>query len=288
METVNQEVEKGAVAEEPAKVSDVAADVADKGTAETAEQKAARDDKGRYSKPPAERIAEITLKHREQERETAYWRNRADAREAKEAEAAKAAAAQKPTPDKYDDYSDYVDALVDWKADQKVDAKFAERDKKSAAEKQAETRSKTWAERTAEVIKVIPTYQQDIDAAADTPIADHVAEILNDSEHGPRVLHHLAKHPDIAERINSLTPTAAAREIGRIEAGFDVLATASTATDAAGTEAEAPSTPTARKTNAPPPAKPVGSGRSTAVNLATASMDEYKAARKAQGARWAR
>lgn len=286
METEQQAMEVAATeaAEKPAE--EVVDKAAVDATGETPEQKAARDAKGRYSKPPEERIAEITLKHREQERETAYWRQRAEAREAAESAAASAKAAEKPTPDKFNDYSEYVEALTEWKAEQKIEAKLAERDKKSAAEKQAESRQKTWAERTAATLKALPDYEQVISSAADTQIADHVVEILNDSEHGPRLLYHFAKHPDIAERINKLPATAAAREVGRIEAGFEAESASSAAPES--TETEETVTPPARRTQAPPPARPVGSGRSSTKTLADAPMEEFKARRKAEGARWAR
>src|SRR4051812_26116826 len=147
------------------------ADVVDAtSAAQTPEQMAeaaakARDDKGRFSKPPEERIAEVTRKMREQEREAAYWRGRATARE--QAEAVKTAEVAKPTADKFDTYDAYIEALTEWKADQIVDTKLTKRDTAAAEKAKAETRAKTWNERLDEATKAIPDYHEVMESAAD-------------------------------------------------------------------------------------------------------------------------
>jgi hypothetical protein len=255
---------------------------------ETVEQKAERerDEAGKFRKPVQPRIDELTRKHREQERETAYWKAQALQRQERDQAEATAKAAEKPTPDKYGTYDEYVEALTDWKADKKIDDKLGERDKANAEKSAAEKRQQAWRERTEKAVKEMPDYDAVIEAAADTPVAQHLREILDDSDYGARLLYHFAKNPDVIERLNDMKPSAAAREVGRIEASFDRPATPDPEPEAA-VEAE-PEAPLARRTKAPAPAKPVGSGRSVAVDLGKAPMDEYIAARSKQGARWAR
>ena len=68
---------------------------------------------------------------------------------------------------------------------------------------------------------------------------------------------------------------AAARELGRLEAGLPAVA--------AGTAAK-----TSAISKAPAPANHLNTGRTaTRTDLASAGMDDYIRARKAQGARWA-
>ncbi|OLD92635.1 MAG: hypothetical protein AUG84_00835 [Chloroflexi bacterium 13_1_20CM_4_66_7] len=251
--------------------------------AETPPEAAAtdRDDKGRFRNPVQPRIDELTRKVRENEREAAFWRARAEA-----ATTPPEKPREKPTADKFDDYGAYVEALADWKADEKIRVALDARDKAAAETRQSETRTTNWQERQAEARKSIP----DLDAvmeASDVPIAAHVASELLDSELGPQIAYHLAKHPDIAAKLNGLTPTAAAREIGRLEATLGTVSAPSEPVVDAPAE-PVPPAPKAKTTSAPPPVKPTGQGRSTSVDLAKASMDEYVAARKAQGASWAR
>lgn len=55
------------------------------------------------------------------------------------------------------------------------------------------------------------------------PISPAMAEVIRDSEVGPKILRHLANNKADAQRVYTLSPLAAARELGRIEAG--ILAT---------------------------------------------------------------
>lgn len=255
--------------------------------AATAEAAAAadRDDKGRFRNPVQPRIDELTRKQRESEREAAYWRVRAEAAEKKpDPEPPKP-----PTADQFDDYGEYVKAVAKFEAKHELKAELAERDKESAKKTEAQTRTSNWQQRSAEAAKTIP----DLDAvlkASTVPLADHVTAELLDSEFGPHIAYHIDKNPAIAERLNGMNERQAAREIGRLEALFESPKPASdeteTSTDAAA--AETPAAPAARVTKAPPPVKPTGQGRSTSVDLAKASMDDYVAQRKAQGASWAR
>ena len=87
-----------------------------------------------------------------------------------------------------------------------------------------------------------------------------------DADAGPSLAYHLAKNPDVAARLNAMTPTRAAIELGRIETTLTAPAV------------KVPS-------NAPTPITPItpqASGRT--VDLSKASMEDYIAERKRQGA----
>lgn len=240
-----------------------------------------RDDKGRFRNPVQPRIDELTRKVRENEREAAFWRARAEA-----AEKPPTPAPEKPTPEKYDDYGAYVEALADFKADEKVKAALEAHDKKAAEKSQVETRQTTWQTRKAEAAKTIP----DIDAVlstSDVDVANHVSAELLESEFGPQIAYKLAKDPALAEKLNAMAPNEAARAIGRLEATFGTATPAIAAAEPETAQDPAPIVEV-KTTKAPPPVKPIGQGRSTQVDLAKADMDDYVKARVAQGASWAR
>lgn len=228
-------------------------------------QQTERDEKGRF-KGVQPRIDELTRARREAEREAAYWRQVAQG-----AQSPAQAAPQRPAPENFEKYDDYIDALTDWKAEQAV-AKRLEAD---STRKVAETRAQTFAERQTQARAAMPDYDEVV-GGSDTPIANHVGEVILESDLGPQLAYHFAKNPDALMRLNNMSPTAAAREIGRLEATLF-------------TKPAAPAAPTKKVSNTPAPAGTLGTqGRATTPALQYLSMDEYMKQRKAQGARWAR
>lgn len=249
-----------------------------------------RDAAGRFRNPVQPRIDELTRKARENEREAAFWKARAQALETPPPKPP-----EKPKPEDFDDYGAYVEALTDFKADERIKTTLDSRDKAATEKSEADKRSATYLERAAAAAKSIPDYEATV-STSDVPIAQHVTEELLDSEFGPQIAYHLAKNPELADELNAMSPKAAARKIGRLEAQFADAAAAPADPDPSETPSDpqpaptppAPAAPRVKTTNAPPPPKPLGSGRGTTVDLAKASMDEYVEARKKQGASWAR
>lgn len=236
------------------------------------DQTQARDKDGKFTKNPVQgRIDEITREKHEALREAEYWKRMAEHNGQSDngAEAPK-----KPTPDQFQNYDDYVEALAEFKADKKFDERMAQH-----TERQAQVvTANTFKERCAEFAKVTPDFSEVVSASR-TPIAQHVGELMSDSDQGAELAYHFAKNPQALMDLNGMSPQAAARAIGRLEAGFSKKETATAP----------PAPPTKVVTKTPPPAGASGSqGRSTSTDLGRASMDEYVAARKSQGASWAR
>ena len=96
-----------------------------------------------------------------------------------------------------------------------------------------------------------------------------LGEAILDSEDPASLLHHLGQNPDLAAELSGLSAAALGRRIGKIESAM---------------ANKPPPKPVSR---APSPAKPLSANTSTG-NLANMDMEAYVAARKAQGARWAR
>lgn len=248
---------------------------------DTTEAKAVdRDEAGRFKNPAQPRIDELTRARREAEREAQYWRTRAQTREAQDS--AKAAPT-KPTPDKFTDNTEYLEALTDFKASEKVSVELQKDREERAKEAAAERNRKAWAESSAKARELHKDYDEVL-SASDVGISDNLRKALDDSDDRAGLAYHLSKNPAIAERLNGLSETGAAREIGRLEAQLAKAPEAKVEP----VEEEVKETPVRKTSAAPPPAKPVPSGRSSPVDLAKMGMDDYVKTRKSQGARWAR
>ncbi len=238
-------------------------------TAETTEPPAAdeteegqeRDEKGRF-KPNRvqERIDELTRQKGESAREAAYWRGVAEANKPK-AETPPPAndPTSRPKVEDFETYDDFTEALTDWKLDQ--------RDQKRDATQRAEAQATTWQQRAAAAKESLPDFERVLSEST-APMTKDMAEVLRDSEHGPALAYHLAKNPAEAERIARLSPLAAARELGRIEATLSAP--------------KAPAAAPKKVTSAPTPPTPIGAGRSSEGDPAKMSYKDYEAWRDAQ------
>lgn len=247
-DSIEQEVTTGTPAEE------TATEQTSEATESTAqEQQTQTDTEGeapaRKPNGVQKRIDELTRKSHEAEREAAYWRQRANGGPDGAKASAEQAAPSKPTPDKFTEYADYVEALTDWKVQEGVRAAMSALNAdraKEAQQKVRQTREETWVERQSVVRQALPDYDEVL-ASTDVQVSEHVQEVLLESEHGPALAYHLAKNPDEAERISALSPLAAARALGRIEASL------SSPTQAPAPAAVAPKT----VTKAPAPITPL-------------------------------
>ena len=223
--------------------------------AEAESEEQARDDKGRFKGDGVQkRIDELTRARREAERQAEYWQGVAT-------QTAPEAQGDKPSRDDYAEQDDYIEALTEWKAEQAVTRVQREQ----AAQSANHARQSAWEAREAQTKASIPDYDAVVPVST-VPIKPHVVEALMDADAGPSLAYHLAKNPDVAARLNAMTPTRAAIELGRIETTLTAPAV------------KVPS-------NAPTPITPItpqASGRT--VDLSKASMEDYIAERKRQGA----
>lgn len=245
---------------------------------ETTEVKAdpIRDESGKYAKQTyQERVDEITRARREAERERDYWRQRATP----QAEAPKAP--DKPLPANFNDYNEYVEALADYKTEVKATALKKELRAEMEAERQQESRAKSWNDKVASAKAAHADYESVV-ANSDVTVSDAVKKVLDKTNDGGTLLYHLAKHPDVADRLNRMDEIDVAFEMAGIRSSLSKTV-ADTPTDV---EIEAPPPP--RRTQAPPPPKPLSSGRTAQVSLEKTDMDDYMKRRASEGARWAR
>lgn len=176
-----------------------------------------------------ERIDELT-------REKHDLKRRLDALEAKPKEPEKPL--ERPTLEQsnYDEAAHqkaldaYYDALIDKKADEKVEKRLSEREQREKAQKRDESFESK--------LSKLPAEQRDRVMRA--PADEVMADIIKQSEIGPELCLYLEEHRAEAAEIMKLPDVQKARELGRIEARLEAKA-----------QAPAPEPPQVSK--APPP-----------------------------------
>lgn len=198
-----------------------------------------------------------------------YWKNKALGGDDSQTPAtpAKKDNDQKPTEDEFDSHADYIEALTDWKVDQKL-TKQKEADEKSKAKQSQSERATAWQGKVSNFQDSTPDFDEVMENVEDVSLSQAATDAILDSDIGPNVLYHIAKNPEIAEKLSEMKPIAAIKEIGRIES-----------------ELSAPSKKEVKKqTKAPAPLKTVKRGGKSTVNLndPNLSQAEFEAVREKQ------
>lgn len=163
-----------------------------------------------------ERIAELTAKQRQAERDAAakdeearYWRDQALRNQPAPAPQANDG---KPTSDQFESYDDYVEALTDWKAENTVNARLAAQQQQSTIQ----TRVQTFEQRVA--TQFPDGEPEGLSALRRAPsLPEGVQEVILSSENGPKLADHLGNNPAELRRLSSLTPTMQAFELAKLE-----------------------------------------------------------------------
>lgn len=154
----------------------------------------------------------------------------------------------------------YVEALTDWKIDQRDRQTRQQRE----AEGQRQTATKT-EKMYAEAAK-LPTF--DRDAFEELPMTQMIAQAIIDSDVAPQLMAWMTANAADVERISKLPAARQAAEIGKLEARLSV---------------------TKATKELPAPMKTVGGGGSVSNgDYARMTDDEYYAARAKQKPSWAR
>ena len=126
---------------------------------------------------------------------------------------------QEPQPSQFSDAFEYAKALAEFSTERAL----AERDRQVAQAKEQEAQQKiiqSWAQKVQEAKAELPDFD-DLVASSDVVVNNVVRDAILESDVGPKILYHLAENNDLAKKIASLSPNAALREIGRLEARFE-------------------------------------------------------------------
>jgi hypothetical protein len=161
----------------------------------------------------------------------------------------------KPTRAQFASDEAFVDALTDWKLEQRERATAKDRQQQQAQTLTQKTEG-IYAE--AEKLKGF-----DREAFDELPLTKPIVEALIDAEAPAQLMHYLVANPAEVERIAKLSPARQAAEIGKLEA-------------------KAAASP-AKSSSAPAPIKPLASGSGSGPqNPEDMSMAEYEKWREKQ------
>lgn len=208
---------------------------------------------------PEEGAEHKKLRERAQraEQEAAYLRGRLE-QPAPTASAPVVQPVNDPSAPRIEDFQTY---------EQYEEARISHAIEKREKQKQSEERSRKFAENFKKASAEIPDLNDTISAAR-IPMRQETLSVIYDSDQGPQIAYHLAKHQDEAIRISQMDPILAAREIGKIEAKLQ--------------EQQTPKQ-TRQVSQAPEPIKPLGitSSSQAPKALHELSYEEFVKARNA-------
>jgi hypothetical protein len=226
------------------------------------------------------RIDKLNARYTAAQQEVEYWKQQAlkgagsDQKPETKVETPKEAKSDgEPNPDAFDSHAEYVEALTDWKIEQKEKA-AKEQARKSELETEQQklmqshhNRVKAFAEKTPDFRDVVN------EALADgADLSPTIESLIVGSDNGPEILYALVKDREELDRLNKLGPIAAARELGRFESKL-------TAKSQQATEEK----PKKLTTEAPKPIAPVGGTKTTVTkNPEEMSYQEYERHRREQ------
>ena len=127
----------------------------------------------------------------------------------------------KPKASEYTDIEEYSKDLEEWKekdTEKRLKLK-AEKEKQERAAKKVEEQ---WQKNLAEFKKEVTDYEEAIMEVSDKAIEHPAArDALIKSEFGPQILYHLAKNPELVDKLNEQDAVDAVRMIGRLESRFE-------------------------------------------------------------------
>jgi hypothetical protein len=243
-------------------------------TEETEESK--EEEKPKKKSGLQRRFGKLTGRINTLEQEVNLWKQRAlnGANESKkDAESTPAPKANdgKPSPDSFDSHADYIEALTDWKTEQKLKER-EEKLERTRLESEQEKVLKTHISRVEAFKAKHDDFDELISELDDVQVSPSIQELIVSSENGPELMYELAKNREEFERLCKLPPLAAAREFGRFESKI---------LKASEEKKQEPK----KLTKAPAPIKPVGSkggAVSKSIFDADLSQAEYEALRAKQ------
>jgi hypothetical protein len=168
------------------------------------------------------RIDKLTGKLTAKEQEVEYWKSEAMKQQKTAVQPTekvvenKPDQSDKPIADNFDTHEKYVDALTDWKLDQREKVKIA-KDRETQTKTEFQKKSADHVKRQQEFVKEHTDFDELMEAVEDIPMTLVVQQVILDSENGPELMYELAKNREEYERICKLPAIAAARELGKFE-----------------------------------------------------------------------
>lgn len=236
------------------------------GPADTAVSGQPKDGEGEQPDKPTrdrrteKRIASLTRKNDEAQQQIGYWRGIAEAQKGQGQPAQAADPDVRPQPSQFKSYDEYVEALTDWKTDQKLNARDTAKqqtERTQAETSKANERNQALADRLVSDGKGIEEFIEDVMkpiTAKGFPISAAMRDYLEESDKPALMAQYLVDNLDQAELIYGMSSTRATRELDKVAATL---------------------TKPAQVSKAPPPGPTVGGRTVVSRSPEEQSMDEY-------------
>lgn len=211
---------------EPAKSETAAApspkkEVAEEDLSEVVRQKI--DKKHRQMKEAEEFARSEALRALAAERRAEQLQQQLEAAKKSGPAPANSEAPKEPQPADFATVAEYTDALVSYRVDQRLRDEQAKRDRE-AAEKEQAVRAQEFGKRIAQAKTKYDDFEEVLGSIKGTDLdrvhAD-VTEYIQESEAGADLLYHLAKNPDVLDRLRKLSPRRFIAELGKLEAKWE-------------------------------------------------------------------
>lgn len=122
----------------------------------------------------------------------------------------------RPSRSQFATEDDYQEALTDWKVDQRL----AQQAKEAAEARQKAVQAQlveNWKTRQDQVRAELEDYDTVL-GGAEVEMPQFLLDAIVESDVGPRIAYYLAKNPAEAKGLVNKSPTAAVRELGKLEA----------------------------------------------------------------------
>lgn len=180
-------------------------------------------------------------------------------------------------------YEDYIEALTDWKMEQREQQKIQAEAQRAETERQQAVLS-SWNDQMSAARE---KYEDFNEALSDqVPIYTGVQMALMEMDNGAEVAYYLGKHRDKAEELMKMSQARAMAEVGRLSAEIRDGQTLSDKPDSEIAEEEAEQEPAPSRrplSRAPAPIRPVGgSATKSSVPMDELNYQEYRKLRDQQ------
>jgi len=211
---------------EPAKSETAAApspkkEVADDDLSEVVRQKI--DKKHRQMKEAEEFARSEALRALAAERRAEQLQQKLEAFEKSGPAPAKSEAPKEPKPDDFATVAEYTAALVDYRVAQRLADEKAKTERE-AAEREKEARQREFGKRLGVAQTKYADFEDVLNSIKGTElerVGNDVTEYIQESEQGAELLYHLAKNPDVLDRLRKLSPRRFIAELGKLEAKWE-------------------------------------------------------------------
>lgn len=237
----------------------------------------------RLRKEAEERERRETLRAIEAERRAEQLQRELEASRPKSGPPSEPQTPKEPKPEDFTTVQEYTDALVSYRVDQRLREKDAQA-KREAEQTAAEARAREFGKRIAETRTKHEDFDEVLGSIKNTDLdrvhAD-VTEYLQESDHGGELLYHLAKNPDVLDRLRKLTPRKFIAELGKLETKFEAQAPSGQAGKETPTLTQVAAPASAPVSKAPAPIAPLDTAGIAPVakkpeEMTVAELREYR------------